>query len=104
MITGKSYHVTVEEFDAWFTKARIGDALIYCTGYLARDRGESGTAIDKKNRVLGKVADRAKLAAESGSARLFQRRVEAEIYDYLIVRRALHLGDIARAAAAPAGE
>ena len=87
MMTGKTNHITLVELESWLAGAQPGDRLIYCTGYLASDRGESRTPNDKKNHVLSAVAHRALTAAESGLALLFQRRHDDHVYEYLIVRR-----------------
>ena len=97
MITGKSYHVTVEDFDAWFLRAQRGDVLTYCSGYLARDRSELGVAT-----VLDKVAARAWFAFTNGYGFLFQRRHGELRYDYVIMIGRPALGGLAGPTGAPA--
>src|SRR6185437_4117568 len=71
---------------AWFGQAIIGEGLVYYRGFLARDRSPTASQLSRRDQVaLTRVARRALALAEAGLARLAQRRLGPDHYEYRII-------------------
>lgn len=73
---------------AWLRQAHTGDVLVYHRGFLARDAILEGGELSERQRAeLGRLARRARYAAEAGHIHLLQRRLGKEEFEYLAVMR-----------------
>jgi len=81
--------LTEAQFCDWMAEARLGEALLYHEGLLLRDRSESASALDAKERArLHAVARRAWIACELGLVHLFSIKVDEGHYRYIALRSA----------------
>jgi len=81
--------LTEAQFCDWMAEARLGEALLYHEGLLLRDRSESASALDAKERArLHAVARRAWIACELGLVHLFSIKVDEGNYRYIALRSA----------------
>ena len=81
--------LTEAQFCDWMADARVGEALQYHEGLLLRDRSESASALNAKERVrLHAVARRAWIACELGLVHLFSAKVDEDHYRYFALRSA----------------
>jgi hypothetical protein len=77
---------TDSQLCSWLNKAKPGDVFEYYRGFLVADRVPQGSRLpDESRRELLRVAQRAREAAERGTAHLVQRRYAGMDYAYLIV-------------------
>jgi hypothetical protein len=71
---------------AWFGQATIRQGLVYHRGFLARDRSPTASQLSRRDQVaLSRVARRALALAEAGLARLAQRKLGPDDYEYQII-------------------
>ena len=81
--------LTEAQFCDWMADARVGEALQYHEGLLLRDRSESASALNAKERArLHAVASRAWIACELGLVHLFSVKVDEGHYRYIALRSA----------------
>ncbi|MDR4125530.1 hypothetical protein [Yanghanlia caeni] len=81
--------LTEAQFCDWIAEARVGEALQYHEGLLLRDRSETASALNAKERArLHAVARRAWIACELGLVHLFSVKVDEGHYRYLALRSA----------------
>jgi hypothetical protein len=70
----------------WFGQATIGQGLVYHRGLLARDRSPTASPLPRRDQAeLSRIARRALALAEAGLARLIQRRLGPDDYEYQII-------------------
>ncbi len=70
----------------WLGRATTGERLIYYRGFLARDRSSAASQLHRRDQAeLSRVARRALALAEAGLARLAQRRLGPDDYEYQII-------------------
>ena len=78
--------VSENKLCAWFGEARVGEKLVYHLGYLACDRSPTASRLPRRDQAeLSRVARRALALAEAGLARLAQRRLGPDHYEYQII-------------------
>jgi hypothetical protein len=86
--TGQRLSLDERNLCKWFGEAAINDRLVYYKGYLARDRSPTASQLSRRDQVeLSRVARRALALAEAGLARLAQRRLGPDNYEYQIIVR-----------------
>lgn len=70
----------------WFGQATTGEWLVYYRGFLARDRSPTASQLPRRVQAeLSRVARRALALAEAGLARLAQRKLGPDDYEYQII-------------------
>jgi hypothetical protein len=78
--------ITDPDLCRWLAYAKPGQTLEYFRGFIAVDRDPNGCRLREEDRgELNRVADRARAAANVGSACLLQRRYGPNDFGYLIV-------------------
>ena len=84
-------------FRSWIKKAKPGERLTYYRGFLARDRVQGTTSLEKaERRKLTAVADHASALAGQGRLHLLQERHGDSDYSYWAITRVLSGSVVAR--------
>jgi len=100
MRTGETDHLSLDQLEAWFNNAQVGDRIVYATGDVQHDRGmfvHPGSAIAALRELAGTdmgtgamlaaVAARALQLQACGVVWLFQRRLAENRFAYIAVRK-----------------
>lgn len=76
---------TTREFTSWFERARVGQTVVYCVGYLPLDREEHDPHtkhLTADAKIIDALAKAVLECAEVEKLHLTQKRISAHLYEY----------------------
>lgn len=76
--------IDINEFPAWVATAKPGDTVCYFRGFLMRDCDPTSEGDTAQARLVRRIVAKAE---EDRDVCLTQRKVKADLYEYLATRR-----------------
>lgn len=76
--------IDINEFPAWVAEAKPGDTVCYYRGFLTRDCDPTSEGDTAHARLVRRMAAQSEAG---GDVHLTQRKVKADLYEYLATRR-----------------